>query len=752
MPIFGVLITLSILVRGLAPPFGRAYNLVAAMSAEDPTDSSGSVSGIRGEPDLAPSESLADAADRAHRLQRVTDRLAQALTPQQVLDAVLTEGLRAAEARAGAIGVLDEDGAMIELLAQRGYDDDVLETWGLFPVSAELPMSYVVRTGEPLFLASRAERNELFPNLRGSGKEGHALAVLPLVLEGEVLGVMALSFAHDMHFSEGRRQMKSTLARQAALALERARLYEAERAARQQLSFIAEASELLSTSMAYEQTLARLARLTVPRLADWCAIDMVADDGSIERLAVVHQDPAKVRLAHELQERYPPRPDDAHGVAYVLRTGEPEFFADLSEDLLGELVGDDDELRRIVDDLGLHSSICVPLSARGRTLGAMTLIAAEGHAAYTEADFALALEFARRAAILVDNARLFREAERGANAARALAYVADGVVLLDRDGFVRHWNPAAAEITGVTEEQALGRLVEAILPTWDSISSHVPLARRGDTRARPVTVPLTTEDSELWVSVTGVDFGEGTVYALSDVTDEHALEKTRTEFVTTASHELRTPLAAIYGAIRTLRRDDLELRPAEEDAFREMIEAEAVRLAQIIDQILVAGQLDADAVEVKLEQCDPVDIAEGVVESAALHLPDGISLRVASDTKCEILCDEDRLRQVLVNLVDNAIKYSPDGGDVEIRFDANNGECLIEVVDEGLGIPSSERERIFEKFYRLDPEQRRGVGGSGLGLYICRELVERMNGRIEVDSQPGKGSRFTVALPTGVYS
>jgi signal transduction histidine kinase len=104
---------------------------------------------------------------------------------------------------------------------------------------------------------------------------------------------------------------------------------------------------------------------------------------------------------------------------------------------------------------------------------------------------------------------------------------------------------------------------------------------------------------------------------------------------------------------------------------------------------------------------------------------------------------------VLVNLVDNAIKYSPEGGDVEIKLGAANGECLIEVVDEGLGIPSSERERIFEKFYRLDPQQTRGVGGSGLGLYICRELVERMNGRLDVESEPGRGSRFTVRLPAG---
>jgi PAS domain S-box-containing protein len=706
------------------------------------------VTGIRGEPG-APTESLAAAADRAYRLQRATDRLAQALTPQQVLDAVLTEGLRAAEARAGAIGVLSEDGTTIELLAQSGYEESLLEEWARFPVSAGLPMSHVVRTGEPLFLASKEERNELFPDLRGRGEEGHAVAVLPLVLEGEVLGVIGLSFSEDMTFSAERRQMKITLARQAALALERARLYEAERAARERLAFIAEASELLSSSMDYEQTLTRLARLTVPRLADWCAIDMVGEDGSIERLAVVHRDRRKVRLARELQQRFPPKPDDANGVGYVIRTGEPEFFPELSDGVLDELLAGDDGLRRIVDQLGLHSSICVPLSARGRTLGAMTLIAAESHAGFGEADFALAVELARRAGVLVDNARLYREAEQAANAARALAYVAEGVVLLDRDGFVRHWNPAAVAITGVTGEKALGRLVETILPAWESISAHVPLARPGDPPTRPVTVPLALQGRELWVSARAVEFGEGTVYALSDVTDEHALEEARTEFVTTASHELRTPLAAIYGAIRTLRREDLDLSPKDEQAFHEIIEAESVRLAQIVDQVLVAGQLDADIVEVELEPCDPVEVATAVVESATLHLPDGISLHVAPESGREILCDEDRLRQVLVNLVDNAIKYSPDGGDVEIRFDARNGECLIEVVDEGLGIPSSERERIFDKFYRLDPEQRRGVGGSGLGLYICRELVERMNGRIEVDSEPGQGSRFTVALPTG---
>ncbi len=694
-------------------------------------------------------EALADAADQANRLQRVTERLSSALTPQQVLEAILTDGLRAAEARAGAIGFITDDGQAIELLAQSGYSPSVLEDFARFPVSADLPMSYVARTGEPLFLESRSARDRLFPDLEGRGRQGHALAVLPLALEGRLLGVIALSFGEEMVFSDERRKMKITLARQAAQALERARLYESEQAARQRLAFIAEASALLSTSLDYEQTLARLARLAVPRLADWCAIDIAGEDGTIQRLTVAHQDPAKVRWATELQQRRPPDPDAAHGVAFVIRTGQPEFFPEIPQSVIEAAVADDEELRRIIDELGLRSSICVPLTARGRTLGALTLIAAETHAPYTEADFELALDLARRAGIAVDNSRLFQEVEKGANAARALAHVADGVVLLDGEGIVRHWNRAAAAITGVSERDALGRPVESVLPAWESLVTHVPLIQPGEAVARPATVPITLQGRELWVSALGVNFGEGTVYALRDVTDEQALEKDRSDFVATASHELRTPLAAIYGAIRTVRREDVELRHEDQMAFLEIIEGESVRLAQIVDQILLAGQLDADAVDVAFEACDPAEVAEGVVESAELRLPDGVALRVRKERTQPILCDVDKLRQVLVNLVDNAIKYSPDGGDVEIRLESGNGECLIEVTDEGLGIPSSEQERIFEKFYRLDPQQTRGVGGSGLGLYICRELVERMNGRLEVDSEPGEGSRFRVLLPSG---
>jgi PAS domain S-box-containing protein len=693
--------------------------------------------------------SVHEREDRALRLQRVAELLAEAVTPEEVLDAILTEGVRAAEARAGAIGVLSDDGESIELLAQQGYASPVMEEWRSFPVAAGLPMSQVVRTGEPIFLSTLSERNELFPELSQRGQDGSSLAVLPLAVEGRVFGAMALSFGEEVEFGLERREMKVALARQASQALARSRLYAQERALRQRMTFLAEASELLSSSLDYNLTLTQLTQLAVPGLADWCAIDMAGEDGEIVRLAVAHEDPEKVRWAYELQERYPPNPDDRFGVPQVLRSGEPEFLPEIPDEIIEEAIGADAELRLIVDQLGLRSMICVPLSARGRTLGALTLIAAETHPTYTQADFELALELARRAAVAVDNARLYGEAEKGAHAAQALAYVADGVVLLDKDGVVRHWNPAAAAITGVDEARALGKPVDEVVSAWTALTSHVPLAQHGASGVRPVTVPLVLEGRELWVAVSGVDFGEGTVYALRDVTDEHALEKTRSDFVATASHELRTPLAAVYGAVRTLRREDVELSDDDRTTFLEMIESESLRLSHIVDQILLAGQLDADAVELSLSECKPAEIAAGVIESALLHLPEGISLSLRAEEDLSITCDENKLRQVLVNLLDNAIKYSPEGGKVEILVEQAGGRCEMEVSDEGLGIPSSEREKIFEKFYRLDPQQTTGVGGSGLGLYICRELVERMNGWLSVESEPGVGSRFTVSLAAG---
>jgi signal transduction histidine kinase len=243
-----------------------------------------------------------------------------------------------------------------------------------------------------------------------------------------------------------------------------------------------------------------------------------------------------------------------------------------------------------------------------------------------------------------------------------------------------------------------------------------------------------------------VKYPDGTVYAFRDLTEERALERMRSDFVSTVSHELRTPLAAIYGAALTLRREDLPLPPDQRAGLLDVIAGESDRLARIVNDILWASRVDARTLQVTLESCDVGALAADVVAAARLHLPAGIELDVQLAPEAAFAsCDADKLRQVLTNLVDNAIKYSPDGGRVDVTVSAGE-RVRIAVRDQGLGIPLGEQARIFEKFYRLDPNLTRGVGGTGLGLYICRELVRMMDGVIWVVSREGAGSTFTVEL------
>jgi PAS domain S-box-containing protein len=687
------------------------------------------------------------ALDVSRRLQKVADALASALTAQEVLDAVLTEGLEAAQARGGLIATLSEDGEWLEIAASRGYDERWLAPFARFPVAADYPLSEAVRTGEPVFLRSEAERDARYPELIGRSQPGHGLVCLPLVVEQRTIGGLVFSFGSDQNFTPERRALKVALARQAAVALERSRLVEAERALRGRLSFLGEATAILASSLDYETTLQRLAELAVPLLADWCTIDLLGAGGRIERLVVAHPDPERRRWAEQLQIRTDAHIDDDSGVARVLRTGEPEFAPEIPPEQLAAAGAANPAVAELLSQVTLRGWICVPLSAGVHTFAALTLVTEEDRL-LTQADFEIAQELAARASVAVENARLYREAERRADAALALEYVGDGVVLLDRGGRVRYWNTAVAAVTGVAEEDAVGRRISEVLPRWEELAGPVELADAPE-RARPVTVPFAAGGHERWLAVAGVAFDAGTVYAIRDVSEERALERARDDFVATASHELRTPLAAVYGAARTLRRGDIDLPSEQRDTFLQIIEDESERLTMIVSQILLAGQLDDGRIDVSTGECELDELAASVVASAQLRAPEGVDLRLVTNGGPWVaLADRDRLRQVLVNLVDNAVKYSPGGGEVTVELERVPGRVRLAVRDRGLGIPRDEQQRIFEKFYRLDPTLARGVGGSGLGLYISRELVDRMGGRLTVESAPGAGSLFRVELPS----
>ena len=336
-------------------------------------------------------------------------------------------------------------------------------------------------------------------------------------------------------------------------------------------------------------------------------------------------------------------------------------------------------------------------------------------------------------------------AEERAQAAQVLAAVRDGVVLVDQEGLVRLWNRGAEAITGITAQEADAARIEEVSPGWASLMERVAVAPM-DEPGRAQTLPLEVAGRELWLSVSAVSVADGTVYAFRDVTEEQALEHARRDLVATASHELRTPVGAVYGAARTLLTRDL---PEEQRAgLLTVIATQSERLAGIVDQLFFASRLDEGAVAISLTSVDGVALAREVVDRARERAPRSVHLLLAApEAPIAVRCDEDRLRQVLANLVDNAIKYSPDGGPVEVAVGRDGELVRFDVHDEGMGIPAAEQERIFEKFYRLDPDLTSGVGGIGLGLYICRELVARMGGRISLTSDERAGSTFRVELP-----
>jgi signal transduction histidine kinase len=264
---------------------------------------------------------------------------------------------------------------------------------------------------------------------------------------------------------------------------------------------------------------------------------------------------------------------------------------------------------------------------------------------------------------------------------------------------------------------------------------------------RAETVPVEFAQGERWLSISGVAFPGGTVYAFRDLTEERRVERLKSEFVSTISHELRTPLAAIYGAALTLRRKEPGLEKQREGLL-DIVASESERLARIVNDILWVSRLESGTLQARVESCDAAELATTVVAAADAHRPANLTIDLEVEPGLPpVAADSDKVRQILANLIDNAVKYSPDGGAVRLAVTSKEPFVRFAVSDDGLGIPPAEHPRIFEKFYRLDPELTRGVGGTGLGLYITRELVRLMNGRVGVESREGAGSTFSVDLP-----
>jgi len=502
-----------------------------------------------------------------------------------------------------------------------------------------------------------------------------------------------------------------------------------ERQAR--LDLLREVAELAS-SLDYKASIERIAGLVVRGLADWCLVDLAEEGAPLKRIAVARAEAGAAGA---------PRQEPDPGVESVISSGSPRILPELGSTSNGQPPS-------FLEGLKTRSVICAPMRVRGRSIGALTVARTAISETYGADDLALVQDIAARIAVSVDRARLHGEVEQRAEAARVLEHVADGILLLDRGGKVRLWNPAAEGITAIRAADIVGRAAADAIHGWQDAVDTVPVAATPDPGHSEVVIPIETERGERWIAISGVQFFGGTVYAFRDLTDVRRLEELKASFIATASHELRTPLAAVYGAAQTLLRHDFALDEGGRDRFVSLIADESERLGRIVNEILLASQLDAGRLDLEAEPFDAAELVERVVEATRAYAPPGVKVGhgVAADVPL-VEADRDKVRQVLVNLVENAIKYSPDGGVIDVGVEPHEGNVIFHVRDEGLGIPVDEQSRVFEKFYRVDPHMTRGVGGTGLGLYICNELVGRMGGHIWLESTPGEGSTFLFELP-----
>ncbi|HEY3083034.1 MAG TPA: ATP-binding protein [Chloroflexota bacterium] len=422
------------------------------------------------------------------------------------------------------------------------------------------------------------------------------------------------------------------------LERERAARAEAE-AAQRRLEFLSEAGALAATSLDYETTLTSVAHLAVPFLADWCTVYILDDEGQVRRVAVASADPEHERLAEELR-RFQPSPTSPNSrVAAVLASGQAELVEDIPDSYV-ESIAQGPEHLAIMRRLGFRSSMTVPLAARGSVLGAVAFFSRDPARRYGPVDLALAEELARRCALAVDNARLYRRAQ-------------DAVRLRD-------------------------------------------------------------------------------------------------DVLAAVSHDLKGPLTAIAGQAQLIQRrlaqpEALDL--GDMDEALERIKRATGRLSALVNELLDVARLQAGRpLQLHLRTTDLVELTRRMAgewqETAPHH-----RIRVESALLSLVgTWDQFRLERVLDNLLGNAVKYSPRGGEIVLSIAGDGDRAVLTVRDQGIGIPEPDLPRVFERFHRGANVARR-TRGSGIGLSGARQIVEQHGGTITVESQERLGSAFTVRLP-----
>ncbi len=556
-----------------------------------------------------------------------------------------------------------------------------------------------------------------------AGSRGENKAVVVLVRE-------------ERSFSDEDLALARQLSRAARGALERSELFETERRAR-----------------SLSQRLAAVGARLVTTLDPAVVLDQVVAEAPL----LLDGDAATIRLleGEDLVVRAVGG-DTAPGLAGTRSGAGAGIVADVAQARAPAVVEDVRGAAHLSRGDALLASamlacVAVPMVAHGGGIHGVLTVYSATPRGWSEDEVQALSALAAVASAALSTAVLYqRVAEEKERSEAILGNIADGIVAVDRDGHIVLWNSMAEEITGVPAVEALGRRVpETIQRELASDGDRDPSGER--------EVTIVRGGKEVWLSLTEAVMRDaaggvvGRIFAFRDVSSERAVEEMKSDFVATVSHELRTPLTSIYGFAATLLRGDVAFRDEERRTFLGYIASESERLIRIVDDLLDVARLDAGMLRITTRNTDVADVVGDVVARAESVLNG--SRRFVVDVPAGLLhveADRDKLAEVVRHLVDNAVKFSPEGGTITISGRRKSDTVEVRVRDEGVGIAPADRGRIFAKFYRVDAQGNGGrpdARGTGLGLFLVRGLLGAMNGRIWVESQEGKGSTFVFELP-----
>ena len=467
------------------------------------------------------------------------------------------------------------------------------------------------------------------------------------------------------------------------------------------------ASAVFLSYLDTDRMLSDLSEVVVPAFADWYAVDIVQPDHTIRRIEIAHRDPEKVGLAKQLASRYAPRADSVQGPRAVIHAGRSQLIPDVSDEMLASVAQDEEHLR-LLRALGLRSFISVPLRGRDAILGAITFVTAESGRRYDTQDLEVAEELATRASQAIENAALFRE-------------VQDSRELLEQQATELEAQAAELETNSADLEHSNDEL-RSLNRALAARTAEAERARADAERARAEAESARREADEA--------------------------NRAKSAFLAAMSHELRTPLNAIMGYAELL---DVGVHgPIADEQHEDLgrIQRSSQHLLGLINDILNYAKVESGRVQYQIEATDLHESLQAVEELIA-PLARAKHISYSMRTECprvRVCADPEKLRQILVNLLSNAIRYTAEGGRVEVSCEILGEDVLIHVSDSGVGIPADKLEAIFEPFVQVDRVYNGQRQGTGLGLAISRDLARGMGGDLTVTSELGKGSVFTVRL------